>query len=97
MILTLIEHDQGIISPYSLQLLTYTRELATKNNILLKAVLIGKNIQSLTLELRSYGLDRIFLIHDDSLVNYNAEIWAEGIIQLAAEKKTNGDNGSSYR
>ena len=87
MILNLIEHDRGIISPYSLQLLTYTRELAAKENTLLKAVLIGQNIQFLTFELNSYGLDRIFLIQDDRLENYNAEAWAEGVIQLAKTKE----------
>ena len=87
MILAFIEHDRGIISPYSLQLLTYSRELAAKYNTLLKAVLIGQNIQSLTPELNTYGLDCIFLIDDDNLENYNTEICVDGILQLAEEKK----------
>ena len=83
MILTLIEHDRGVINPYSLQLLAYTRELAAKDNTTLNSVLIGNNVQPLALELSTYGLDRIFLIQDDRLENYNAEVWAEGVIQLA--------------
>ena len=45
MILSLIEHDRGEISPYSLQLLTYARELAEKENTIHNAVLIGKTVQ----------------------------------------------------
>ena len=86
MILAFIEHDRGIISPYSLQLLTYSHELAAKYNTLLKAVLIGQNIQSLSSELRTYGLDGIFLIDDNNLENYNTEICVDGILQLAEEK-----------
>ena len=87
MILTLIEHDRGVINPYSLQLLAYTRELAAKDNTTLNSVLIGNNVQPLALELSTYGLDRIFLIQDDRLENYNAEVWAEGVIQLAETKE----------
>jgi len=87
MILTLIEHDRGVISPYSLQLLTRVRELSSKENTPIKAVLIGENVQPLVFELSTYGLDGIFLIHDDRLENYNAEAWAEGVIQLAEATK----------
>ena len=87
MILIFIEHDHGIISPYSLQLLTYSRSLADQYNTLLKAVLIGQNIQPLISQISTYGLDGIFLIYDDNLENYNTEICADGIIQLAEEKK----------
>jgi len=44
MILALIEHDRGIISPYSLQLLTYVRELAGGDSTNVKAVVIGQNV-----------------------------------------------------
>ena len=87
MILTLIEYDRGVISPYSLQLLTYVRELSAEVNTLFKAVLIGQNVRPITLELSTYGVDGIFLIQDDRLENYNAEAWAEGVIQLAEAKE----------
>jgi len=57
MILALIEHDRGIISPYSLQLLTYAHTLAESDSTVVKAVVIGNNVQVLTSELRKYSPD----------------------------------------
>ena len=62
MILALIEHDRGIISPYSLQLLTYAHELAKGDFTNVKAVVIGQNVHALTSELRKYSPDGIIII-----------------------------------
>ena len=62
MILAIIEHDRGIISPYSLQLLTYAHKLAKGDSTNIKAVVIGHNVQALTSELSKYSPDEIILI-----------------------------------
>ena len=87
MILALIEHDRGIISPYSLQLLTYVHELAVSESKPVKAVLIGQDVHPLNSELSKYSPDEIILIEDERLENFNAEAWAECIIQLASAKE----------
>ena len=87
MILAIIEHDRGIISPYSLQLLTYAHELAKGDSTNVKAVVIGNNVQVLTSELRKYSSDGIIIIEDERLENFNAEAWAGSIIQLAESKE----------
>jgi len=87
MILALIEHDRGIISPYSLQLLTYAHKLAGGDSTNVKAVVIGQNVQALTSELSKYSPDEIILIEDERLENFIAEAWAECIIQLAEAKE----------
>jgi electron transfer flavoprotein alpha subunit len=87
MILAIIEHDRGIISPYSLQLLTYAHELAKGDSTNVKAVVIGNNVQVLTSELRKYSPDGIIIIEDERLENFNAEAWAGSIIQLAESKE----------
>ena len=87
MILALIEHDRGIISPYSLQLLTYAHTLAESDSTVVKAVVIGQNVQALTSELSRYSPDGIILIEDERLENFNGEAWAECIIQLAEAKE----------
>ena len=80
MILTLIEHDRGVINPYSLQLLTFTRILAAKDNMPHKTILIGHNVQQLALELNTYNLDGIFLIEDERMKNYNASDFPLSIV-----------------
>lgn len=87
MILAIIEHDRGIISPYSLQLLTYAHELAKGDSTNVKAVVIGQNVKALTNELRKYSPDGIIIIEDERLENFNAEAWAGSIIQLAECKE----------
>ena len=57
MILAIIEHDRGIISPYSLQLLTYAHKLAGGDSTNVKAVVIGQNVHALTSELSKYSPD----------------------------------------
>ncbi len=87
MILALIEHDRGLISPYSLQLLTYAHELVKGDSTNVKAVVIGNNVQVLTSELRKYSPDGIIIIEDEHLENFEGEAWAGSIIQLAESKE----------
>ena len=87
MILALIEHDRGIISPYSLQLLTYANKLAKGDSTYVKAVVIGQNVKDITSELCKYFSDGIIVIEDERLKNFNGEAWAGSIIQLAESKE----------
>ena len=87
MILAIIEYDRGIISPYSLQLLTYARKLAENNSTVVKAVVMGQDSLALTTELINYSPNGIIIIEDVRLENFSAEAWAECIIQLAEAKK----------
>ena len=87
MILALIEYDRGILSPYSLQLLTYVHELAVCKSKPVKAVVIGQDVHALTSELSKYSPNEIILIEDERLENFNSEAWAECIIQLASAKE----------
>ena len=87
MILALIEHDRGIISPYSLQLLSYAHTLKNGDAAHVKAVVIGHNVKNITSELCKYSPDGIIVIEDERLENFNGEAWAGSIIQLAESKE----------
>ena len=87
MILAFIEYDRGIISPYSLQLLTYAHTLAKKDSTNVKAVVIGHDVKDITSELCKYFPDGIIVIEDERLENFNGEAWAGSIIQLAEAKE----------
>ena len=62
MILALIEYDRGILSPYSLQLLTYINELAVGESKPVKAIVIGQDVHTLTSELSKYSPDEIKIL-----------------------------------
>ena len=87
MILALIEHDRGIISPYSLQLLSYAHTLKNGDAAHVKAVVIGHNVKNITSELCKYSPDGIIVIEDERLENFNGEAWAGSIIQLVETKE----------
>jgi len=87
MILALIEHDRGIISPYSLQLLSYAHTLKNGDAAHVKAVVIGHNVKNITSELCKYSPDGIVVIEDERLENFNGEAWAGSIIQLVETKE----------
>ena len=87
MILVLIEHDRGILSSYSLQLLTYVHKLAVDESKPVKAIVIGQDVHALTSELSKYSPDEIIFIEDERLENFNSEAWAECIIQLSSAKE----------
>ena len=87
MILALIEHDRGIISPYSLQLLSYAHTLKNGDAAHVKAVVIGHNVKNITSELCKYSPDGIVVIEDERLENFSAEAWAGSLIQLAETKE----------
>jgi electron transfer flavoprotein alpha subunit len=87
MILGLIEHDRGQLSPQSLEMLTLARGLAQESGSALTAVLIGPEAASITAELGPYGVTTAYHVTHGGLTDYSPMAWAESVIQLAAEER----------
>lgn len=66
-IIVFIETESGQIADVSLELLTKGRELSSKLNCNLEAVLIGFNVKPLTEELFNYGAQKIYMADDKKL------------------------------
>lgn len=66
-IIVFIETESGQIADVSLELLTKGRELSSKLNCNLEAVLIGFNVKPLTEELFNYGAQKIYVADDKKL------------------------------
>jgi electron transfer flavoprotein alpha subunit len=86
-ILTLIEHDQGIINPQTFSMLTVARQLAQKQDVPLQAVLIGADVAALTDGLDAYGVTAVYLIENDELEAFAPNAWAAGIVAAMAEEE----------
>jgi len=69
-IIVYIEAENGKIADVSLELLTKGRELASKLNCTLEALLIGKNVKPLVEELYNYGAVKVHLAEDTRLEFY---------------------------
>ena len=89
MILTVIEHDQGIIDPQTLSMLTAARGLAQALSEPLQAVLIGTAVADLADGLGDWGVTAVHLIEDTALENYAPNGWAACVVAVMnAEKPT---------
>ncbi len=82
MILGVIEHDRGRLNKLSLEMLTLGRDLASRLNTPLEAVLIGEKARPLAERLRSYGVRKTHLVKNARLNDYAPEAWAQSVVQL---------------
>jgi electron transfer flavoprotein alpha subunit len=82
MVLVFIEHEEEVIAPPSLQMLTLARGLAADSNSPLAAVLIG-GTAALAQELAAYGVTAVHLVQHEQLKQYAPAAWARSLDQLA--------------
>ncbi|HFC12400.1 MAG TPA: electron transfer flavoprotein subunit alpha/FixB family protein [Anaerolineae bacterium] len=88
-ILTLIEHEQGLLDPQTFALLTRARELAQAQDLALHAILIGEDVYDFAEELGAYGVSHVHLIEDERLAVYAPQAWAAAVLAvISAEKPT---------
>ena len=75
-ILVYIDHLDGKIHPVSLELIGKAKELASKINHPVYALMIGDNIETSAQELRHYGVDDIFIYESKNLKHFVIEPYA---------------------
>lgn len=84
-IFVLAEHIKGKITDTTYELLTLGRELATKLNRPLKAVLLGKDTKNIVPEL-GYA-DGVIAMEHESLEHISIATWSLGLAKIITEKK----------
>ena len=75
-ILVYIDHLDGKIHPVSLELIGKAKELASKVNHPVYALMIGDDIETSAQELRHYGVDDIFIYESKDLKHFVIEPYA---------------------
>ncbi|MCQ8213297.1 MULTISPECIES: electron transfer flavoprotein subunit alpha [unclassified Cetobacterium] len=75
-ILVYIDHLDGKIHPVSLELIGKAKELASKINHPVYALMIGDDIETSAQELRHYGVDDIFIYESKDLKHFVIEPYA---------------------
>jgi electron transfer flavoprotein alpha subunit len=85
-ILVLAEHRRGQIREITFEILTKGRELASKIGGEVTAVLFGKDVREFAKALSEYA-ERVLLIEDDRLANFNSEAYQGALQALVAERK----------
>ena len=82
MIVGLVEHDGGVVSEPSLQMLTLGRRLAERLGEPLAALVIGSEARPVVDGLAAYGVAAVYHAVDDRLDRYAPDAWAACVVDL---------------
>jgi len=86
-IVGLVEHDGGVVSEPSLQMLTLGRRLAERLGVPLAALVIGSEARPVVDGLAAYGVSAVHHAVDDRLDRYAPEAWAACVADLIARAR----------
>ena len=81
------EQSGGVAAGVALELLGEGRKLADKLGETLSAVLIGDGVEQAAKTLIAHGADKVYLVDDPSLKNFNDESYADIFVQLIDQYK----------
>ncbi len=81
------EQKYGTPANVALELLGEGRKLADQLNVQLCAVLLGEKVEEAANALISYGADKVYLVDDPSLKDFNDESYADIFVQLISRYK----------
>jgi electron transfer flavoprotein alpha subunit len=82
MILGVVEHERGRISPLSLQMLTAARRLSAEIGLPLHAIVIGGDARQLAPEIATYGASTVYIAEHERLGDYAPAAWAACVQQV---------------
>jgi electron transfer flavoprotein alpha subunit len=81
-ILGLVEHDGGVVSDPSLQMLTLGRRVAERLGEPLAGLVIGADARPVVDSLAAYGVEAVHHAVDDRLDRYAPEAWASCLLDV---------------
>ncbi|MCD7972043.1 MAG: electron transfer flavoprotein subunit alpha/FixB family protein [Candidatus Azobacteroides sp.] len=81
------EVEDGIVADVSLELLTKGRSLANQLNCKLEAIVAGKNLNGVDMQLFPYGVDVIHIAEDERLEPYTSLPHTSLLVKLFEEEK----------
>jgi electron transfer flavoprotein alpha subunit len=85
LILAVVEHDRGTISPAALEAVTAATMLAADGGHAVEALTIGASADGLVDELAHFGVAVVHQAHHDVLGDYGPEAWGEVVRQVTTE------------
>jgi len=81
------EQHEAVLADTAIELLSRGRELADKLSVDLAAVLLGDKVKPLTEELCHYGADKVYLVEDTKLADYQTNSYTKVICDLVGKHK----------
>ncbi|MFX0095578.1 MAG: FAD-binding protein [Candidatus Hodarchaeota archaeon] len=88
-ILVFAEQRDGLIADVSLEILGKGKELATRLDQSLSAVLLGDDIETASKNLIAYGADVVYVYDDPIYCEFQVEPYTDALVELLKEEKQN--------
>ena len=85
MLLTVLEHDRGLMAEAAREALTFGRGLAEALGADMEALLIGSDSADLAAEAGAYGASAVHTVMNPVLSDFGPEAWGEVIARTAGE------------
>ncbi|MFA6702992.1 MAG: electron transfer flavoprotein subunit alpha/FixB family protein [Dysgonamonadaceae bacterium] len=82
-----IEVEEGIVADVSLELLTKGRSLANQLGCKLEAIVAGKQLNDVPVQVFPYGVDKLHIFNDDRLSPYTTLPHTSILVRLFKEEK----------
>lgn len=86
-ILVFAEQRDGVIQNVGLELIGEAKKLAAKLNVSVTAALIGNKIEALAQTLVEYGADKVVVVDNELLKQYDTEAYAQALKAIIDAKK----------
>lgn len=83
----LAEQRYKKLKTVSLELIGKSKELSSKLNVEVTAVVIGDDIQALSKELIAYGADKVMVVDSKEMKDFNEQLYGDILIDLIKEHK----------
>jgi electron transfer flavoprotein alpha subunit len=83
-IFVVAEHKMGELNPITIELLNLANSI--KGDGTSEAVVLGKDVKAFADELAKYA-NKVWVVQDDSLENYNPELYADVLLQIFESNK----------
>jgi electron transfer flavoprotein alpha subunit len=77
-----VETTGGNLSPAPLEAMGQARELADQIGVYVYGILLGHQVKSLGQELAAYGADKVLVVDDPVLAEYQPELFAQAVADL---------------
>jgi len=87
MIAAMIEHDQGVMTEASLQMLAFARQMSEKTGSMVSALVIGEDAEGVVQDMQRYPVDQVVWVRHSRLQDYAPQAWAKAVVDLIQARK----------
>jgi len=86
-ILVVAEHKDGKIKKVTFEILSTVQDMAKNMGVSLEAAIVGDGVSGLADQLAQYGAQKVYVVEDASLKQYNTELFTAAVTKIVENAK----------